>query len=81
MNDKVRIKVFITKNGKFRARIKELDKPTYEVSVGSDSWLEGKGVKYHSVIRRKCNLLMVELRGQINEFLNPSPTKLLSKNP
>lgn len=60
---KTHIKVFVTKNVKFRARIKEPDQ-TYEVTVGGKSWNDGKGKKYIDRISKKCDQLIDSLKLQ-----------------
>ena len=61
MNEKIRIKVFITKSLKFRVKISERGKPSYEVTVGGKSWNEGKGHEYRERIRTKTNYIMAKL--------------------
>ena len=39
---KTKVEVFITKNRKFRASIKEPNKPRYEVTIGGKEWENGK---------------------------------------
>lgn len=62
------IKVFITKNLKFRVKVKEPTGISYEVTVGSDSWLNGKGREYEKVIRKKCEILVALLEAKLLVF-------------
>ena len=55
------IKVFITKNIKFRAIIKEDNQPEYEVTIGGASWDKGKGREHESTILQKCNAIVDSL--------------------
>jgi hypothetical protein len=45
------IEVWFTKTGFFRARIKEKQRPAYEVTVGGKSWAAGLGREYQNEIR------------------------------
>ncbi len=59
---KAQIKVFVTKTYEFRAKIKATkDSVPYEVTVGGDSWNNGKGREYEQEIKRKCELLISAL--------------------
>ena len=76
---KEKIEVFVTKKGKFRARITEpyhendpitakVGEPfTYEVTVGGQGWGEGKGKKYRTKIKQKCERILDNLQ---DEFEN-----------
>lgn len=50
---KTHVKVFITKNLKFRANITEPGQPPYEVTIGSESWKNGKGRQHEAIIKDK----------------------------
>lgn len=67
----VYIKVFVTKDCKFRADIKEIDMAggnhMESVTVGSDSWHQGKCVDHHDRILKKCRILLEYLENQLNE--------------
>ena len=54
---KTKVEVFITKNRKFRASIKEPNKPRYEVTIGGKEWENGKGKKYSDRIYKKIEEL------------------------
>ena len=46
-----KIEVFVTRGLKFRAKIQETRHSSpYEVTVGGEEWLRGKGAKYKGVI-------------------------------
>ena len=66
--DGVHIKVFITKSCKFRVIVKEGDKPSYEVTVGGNSWVNGKGREYEERIRVKCNSIVSSLTDELKIF-------------
>lgn len=54
-----KIRVSITRFGSFRAKIKEgKDLPWYEVSIGGDMWVKGKGRKFEEKIKEKCYRLL-----------------------
>ena len=55
---KTKVTVFVTKNFKFRAKIDEPKMPTYEVTVGGKSWVEGKGKEHSQIIFDKIQAIM-----------------------
>ena len=52
--EKLHIKVFLTKGLQFRAHVKEPGKPAYEVTIGGQEWLKGKGRKHEDQILVKA---------------------------
>ena len=67
---KPQIKVFVTKTREFRAKIKENKEAVpYEVTVGGESWENGKGREYEEEIKRKCELLIVTLSSKLAYFV------------
>ena len=60
-----RIKVFVTKTLKFRAMIKDNNKPEYEVTVGGEEWKRGLGREHEEHIRKKINFVMDALHAEI----------------
>ena len=63
---KVIVKVFITKGGKFRAKISEPDQfAAYEVTVGGQNWKDGMGQPYKRIIRHKIGMLMERLKEEM----------------
>ena len=63
------IKVFVTKTKEFRAKIKEnKESIPYEVTIGGESWENGKGRKYEKEIKRKCELLIATLNSKLGYF-------------
>jgi hypothetical protein len=67
-SEKIFIKVFVTKNQKFRVKVKQPDGLAYEVTVGSVSWNNGKGKEYEKIIRKKCELLVAMLESKLLVF-------------
>ena len=61
---KPRIKVFVTKNLKFRAKIDDGVAPPYEVTVGGKEWGSGKGISYRDTIAEKCFSILSSLTNQ-----------------
>lgn len=55
---KVKIKLFVTKNKKFRANITEYGCEPYEVTIGGQGWLNGKGRLHEKRILTKCESLV-----------------------
>jgi len=67
---KLILTVFVTKNGKFRVRFKEPGQKFYtEVTVGSESWNQGKGRKYEEIVILKCSNLLTSLTEQLNTLI------------
>ena len=67
--EKVRIKVFVTKTRKFRAKIQEGKKAIpYEVTIGGESWQKGKGRQFEKEIERKCKILLMILQDELKCF-------------
>ena len=62
------IKVYVTKSGKFRAKIKEKDKVGYEVSLGGKNWKLGIGRKFETTILKKAAILSRSLIDQLNKL-------------
>lgn len=61
--NQVEIKVFVTRTGKFRAKIKEgRHSIPYEVTIGGNEWDKGKGRGYEERIVEKCELILIELK-------------------
>jgi len=56
---------FITKTRKSRATVvPDNDDPNYEVTVGGESWMKGKGREYEQRIKRKCEALISKLQSE-----------------
>ena len=66
LNIMTHIQVFVTKNVKFRAIVKEDNQPSYEVTIGGSSWLNGKGRDHESIILQKCNDIIASLTSKLN---------------
>ncbi len=62
---KERVQVFVTKTGKFRARVQNKSEGgSYEVTIGGESWKNGKGRKYEQEIIQKMDKLMITLNNE-----------------
>lgn len=54
--DKIHIKVWITKTNEFRASVKRPDSPLFEVNIGGYSWDNGKvTIEEKAIIIKKVN--------------------------
>jgi hypothetical protein len=64
------VEVFVTKNRKFRAKIKEadLDYP-YEVTVGGKEWQAGKGRTHKEEIKKQCEHILCGLDLYYGKYL------------
>ena len=67
MGEKKKITVFITKSFKFRAKIEDGTNPPYEVTIGGESWKEGKGLEYKNIILQKMNSILTKLSNEYSE--------------
>lgn len=70
------IKVFVTKNRKFRARIECDDPPHREITVGGFGWDSGRVRKYEGEILRKCGELISNLNDELakqSSIICPKP--------
>lgn len=60
-----KVEVFVTKGMQFRAKIREsITEPTYEVTIGSNGWHDGKGRNHEKVIVIKMNTIIARLNGE-----------------
>lgn len=67
--DKAQIEVFVTKTREFRAKIKENKEAIpYEVTIGGESWENGKGRQYEKEIKWKCEVLITTLNTKLKYF-------------
>jgi len=64
-----KVEVFVTKGMRFRASIREsIVEPTYEVTIGGESWGAGKGSEHAKVIEQKANSILGALLKQMSYF-------------
>ena len=66
---KTKIIVFVTKSGRFRAKIFPHGMPNYQVTIGGKSWKEGTGNEYKDIIRHKISQLLDGLRTEFAAIL------------
>ena len=66
---KTKVEVFVTKNRKFRASIKEPSKPRYEVTIGGKSWESEKGKKHAERIYGKILELVDSISGEATRLV------------
>lgn len=58
------IKVFVTKNHKFRARIREPNNKLYEITIGGNNWNNGRGKEHKAKIMIKIANIMRDLNNE-----------------
>lgn len=63
------IMVYITKSGKFRARIKPKGVPAYEVTVGGINWMEGLANEFTQSIQIKMLSLYERVTSEKDRLL------------
>ena len=68
--NKTRVKVFVTKTQKFRAKISEPGQLPFEVTIGGQSWNQGKGREYFHKIQASVSVLMTALQQETKRFDN-----------
>jgi len=66
---KTKILVFVTKSGRFRAKIFPHGMPNYQVTINGKSWKEGTGTEYKEIIRHKISQLIDGLQKEFAAIL------------
>jgi len=66
---KTKIIVFVTKTGRFRAKIFPHGMPNYQVTVNGKSWKEGTGNEYKEIIKQKIVKLLEGLQKETTSIL------------
>ena len=63
-----KVDVFVTKGMQFRASVREsIVEPTYEVTIGGESWEQGKGRNHEDKIKEKADLIIGSLIGHYEQ--------------
>ena len=66
---KTKIIVFVTKTGRFRAKIFPHGMPNYQVTINGKSWKEGIGNEYKEIIKQKIVKLLEGLQKETTSIL------------
>ena len=66
---KTKILVFVTKTGRFRAKIFPHGMPNYQVTVNGKNWKEGIGNEYKEIIKQKIVKLLEGLQKEATSIL------------
>ena len=66
---KTKIIVFVTKTGRFRAKIFPHGMPNYQVTINGRGWKEGNGNEYKEIIMQKISQLMEGLEKEFAAIL------------
>jgi len=66
---KTKIIVFVTKTGRFRAKIFPHGMPNYQVTINGRGWKEGNGNEYKEIIMHKISQLMEGLQKEFAAIL------------
>lgn len=66
---KTKIIVFVTKTGRFRAKIFPHGMPNYQVTINGKSWKEGTGNEYKEIVRQKISQLLEGLQKEFAAIL------------
>jgi len=68
ISQEAKIKIFVTKSGTLQARVVSVtSEPSFEVTVGGNEWMAGKGSKYFLIILKKATELVNDLQKQLVE--------------
>ena len=67
---KPKIKIFVTKSYKLRARVDDGKNPTYEVTIGSEGWRQGKASAHRQVILDKARNLVNKVSDDLNNVIS-----------
>jgi hypothetical protein len=65
---KVDVYVFLTRNKKLRARIKEPGQKPYEVSLNGEQWKKGKGRKHKEEIKKQILYMQAAIKKELNKL-------------
>lgn len=66
---KTHIQVFVTKTGRFRAKIFTHGLPNYQVTINGKSWKAGTGNEHKEIIRQKISQLLEGLEKEFAAIL------------
>ena len=66
---KTHIEVFVTKTGRFRAKIFPHGMPNYQVTINGRSWKGGAANEYKEIIRHKISQLIEGLEKEFASIL------------
>jgi len=66
---KTHIQVFVTKTGRFRAKIFTHGMPNYQVTINGKSWKEGTANEHKEIIRHKISQLLEGLQKEFAAIL------------
>jgi len=71
ISQQAKIKIVVTKAGTLHARVIPVsaDEPQFEIALGGNEWLAGKGSKYHPLIVEKAAALVDSLQKQLAEIV------------
>ena len=70
MKQPTSVKVFVTKTRRFRAKISESGCAPYEVTIGGQSWNEGKGREYFHRIKASIIVTLIALQQEARRLDN-----------
>ena len=79
-SQQAKIIIFVTKPGTLQARIiSASSEPSFEITIGGNGWLAGKGSEYHSNILEKATALVNNLQNQLAEVTREIELRQLHK--
>ena len=67
-SQEAKIIILVTKPGTLQARVMTTDnESSFEITIGGNDWMAGKGSMYHSIILKKATALVNDLQKQLFE--------------
>lgn len=70
ISQQAKITISVTKSGTLQARvISASSEPPFEVTIGGNEWMSGKGSKYHPIILKEATALVNNLQKQLAEVV------------
>jgi hypothetical protein len=70
-SQQAKIVIVVTKAGSLQARVIPVaaNEPPFEVALGGNEWMSGKGSKYYPIILEKATALVESLKKQLAEIV------------
>ena len=69
------VMIYVTKAGKFRARIRETHKPLREITIGNIDWLQGNDNEYSDIIYNKIEIFYNKIHTEKERLVRKNQKK------
>ena len=81
-SQQAKIFILVTKPGTLQARvISTTSEPSFEITIGGNGWMAGKGSEHHSNILEKATALVNNLQNQLSEVVREVELRQLHTRP